>query len=808
MRREQRMFSGLLVRVAITGLLIAGGAVAQQYVSTFATTTVGTVKFNFPNFVYTGYNPVPGQGAVLGDNGTGTLQDRLLLGDAISKGASVLVTDYSLLDPVLSLAPTSQTASYMPAGDAAITYEHLGGMVVLRPMRGAEQSALVVLASTRNLYVYEIQQGQGYASKLLKTIELPTNSMQSTDSYSIAGNAKRLALLSTSVSGGDTYYHLAIGNPTYQLNGNVQTGRVDFITLNGTTWSYSQPNTTGITSLVPANMYALAANSLFGVALAPAGDVDGDGVVDLAVLASVSTPNAQSALYVFFMQDASTPKAQAPKQLGGAVFPWYEENAKVNAVSGYTQDCQGLGSVDLDGDKKTELLMSCTVGSRVVVRSLRLAKDGSIAETQVLAISEAPYYGYGLGGDPLAQWNKDDGAPTLVTTWSTGLISRSYQLGMAPLYQVDLAPNFTVQANDNRVPLVNLDSIFYRQAGITGYTLKSLSGLANCEVNASKEMACKAAAAAAGSWSSIEVNATGACDAYRPCKLKDTLYVYGAPGTPGPVLRLPSDLVLLPKFSTQTFGSLRALSYMGDYSHNKTVVKWSSNKPAQANAVTSPLYSLTNSSFALASAANELGVDTLEFTMALAPSTEISQKMRVHVVNPLSMRVGVVPATPKATGDTLYSVATGQYIALPLAAEDGTLYTYDVAQDLGGYGEIVGNYLHITMAEEDKIHLNYVENQQIKTRTLVMTTLADPDATPVLAPVASGALQVRSVSQGVLLEGMVGDYQVYCYGLDGQLLQQVRGYAQGTTLVPLLHAGVQIVRVHTALGVRRLTVAR
>lgn len=755
-----------------------------------------------------GYKSNETQGAVLGRSVAGGVEDLLLLSDQSnfylekSSGGGSLLTV-----PVVK----SDALNYTTTDNTVLSSNFLGGMAVLRPLNGTKQSALVAIATICSLQVYEIIfYGSTYNYAQLKSIALPNELVQSTGSYGTAGPAKRLALLSTSVTNGDVYYHLAIGNPTYQDGSNAGTGRVDFLTLCANGWGAIRTNKTGITSSVPGGMYALGADARFGIALASAGDVDGDGVADLATLAPASTVHPNGALYIFFMKDASNPKDTYPKKIEGKGMPWVDGYSAVPTA----HSCNSLASSDVDGDGKRELLLGCNIttgsGNRMVLRSLDLSSTGDIEATQVLQEMSCGYGCVG-SGDPLVLWNTDRGVPSvaraLVSYETYGLnIFRAY-VSSYNLYDVDLANSFAVTAGKaTRDSLVELDSLFYGM-GATGYTLTTLSGQANCETYGSGTgLGCRADAAAAGTWSTLEVTAQGTCPAYHPCKRKDTLYVYARPAdatAPNLASRLPKAVVLRQGFASQPWGNLRSLAYLADYVANTTSIRWKGFLDKSAERVSAPFQAVDNS-FTLSANGTNLGVDTLDFELVHNTDT-LHAAVEVHVVAPEFLRQGQVPADPGK--DTVYGLVWGSdiYIELPLASSSGTSYSYDVPQDFDGVVELVGNYLRLRQLDEVTIPLSYMEGGLVKTRSIALSSLSPTNrALDVAVP---NDILLHVVPGGLALEGLGSSAKVRVYGLDGRLRFHAN-LAGNTAFAPCVEQGVHIVRVDTERGSQVFKVAR
>lgn len=775
-----------------------------QYVATGSKSTqIGHV--NSGETSYTGYTPSHIQSAILGSRTAGGTADLMLLGHRIANGIVVVGID-DATQILLSVENITTHESYVPvAGDEATTSDAIGGMAVLRPLDGEKQSAVVAILSTRSLHIYEIKLNAGvYSALRLNKNDLSDELTKSTNysDYSY----KRLALLSTSTSGSTVLYHLAASNPNYYEGANKNIGRVDFLTVDNSTWGVSQPNKTGLTSGVPSSMYSLNPDTEFGYGLAPAGDVDGDGVPDLAVLAPPSASYPNSALFVILMENANTPKNQLPIVWSKSEEPWRADPATIsNAASDYTQICTSLSSHDLDFDNRPELIVGCgfalttSPAHLFSLRAFKILADGQIAHAQRLGGTVFSMYTGAAASAPLVFWDINHAAPTIFHTSHAGMSDHTYYMWQYQTANNELVRNYAIEAGVDSKAVVDIDSLFNR-SGYTSYTFQTLAGLVDCELNG-KSMSCKAEAGAAGSWSVIEATSVGDCAPYSFCKAKDTLYVYAYPQglTPSPVLRLPSQVMPV-NAPALALGNIHQWSYLPGYPRivtNASIMPGGSEALLQKSQAGFDEWTLTP-------VANKAGIDTVVFSLTEEGSTPQLHKRAFHVVAPEQIIAGAVPATPG--DDTLYNVAAGQYIELPTASKGGVAYTYDIQQSLKGYAELVGNYLHILRPDQDvRLEVRYVVKKQIRARTLVLNSLPRPSS---VTSKFTTPLHLREVAQGVLIEGLHGSYQVQVLNTNGQLLLRSQGQADHSVLVPLKGDGLRIIQVRSGSQTQVLKLIR
>ena len=781
------------------GLLFASTVATYAQILPVATTNqVVGEYFNGQYPGYMGYDPSTSQGAVLGSSKAGMDEDLLLMADNHEDTYGFVVVWANNID--------SSSAKFLTVRHVDNT-NHLGGMAVLRPMLGSDQSALVALRSSTQLFVYEIKVSP---SGVLSAAKLAVNTLPVSQHFSTSYYDKqsRLALISTSTSGSSIQYHLATSNPTSTQNGFENMGRVDFITLNADSWTLTQPYKEGLTGGVPSNMPILAANARLGYGLAPAGDVDEDGVADLAVLAPVSTVNANGAVYIVLMKDAHTPKDLTPVIWNGNTYPWAEALVNHGPDPYYNFSPLSLSSRDLDQDGRPELLVGGNVKGDAsdkthLLRALHVGQDGKIIRVNQLGSSDiSSYNSYMTELGPLASWNYSTSSPTLWASKATcSSAGCSWRLFKYTTRNTQAVRHYALEAGDDRRKLVSMDSLFHRKGmpstDATKYTNKTLSGLVECEFS-TDTLSCKAPESAKGSWSTIEVTATGNCKAYDLCKTQDTFYVYSSQlGTLGHQYRLPVR-VLSSGGSSLELGNWQRWAHLATYPHTAVeatiegVLK-SGESPALSFARSATgTYSLTP----LAQ-----GIDTLQLSLAGTPF-----KVPMHVVPSESLIDDAIPATPG--NDTLYSLVSGIYLKLPAISAEGSLYTYDIEQPgLKSMAEVVGDYLLLkTFDEGDSIKLSFTQNGELKTRSLTLSTKAPPVA--VAHIFVKDALSIRQVPQGVLVEGLNGKYAIQVLDIQGKCLNTLQGHSTSSLLVPLQGTGLRIIQVYNKSQYRYLTIVQ
>ena len=803
---KNRKILPLKFKLLLTGLLATLAVpvtMAQDYTNLFSSYLVGGSSSTGP------LSPYYGQHAVLGRSAANGSDDLILVKDNVTQK----VYAYSIADlkgsPLLSIPAPSQTTYTPVPGDPEIDLEQYGPILVLRPLKGADQSALVVLASTRKLYVYTIStKGSAYSIQKLNESALPVNAIQSTNNYVSSGHSKRLALMSTSASGTDVLYHLALSNPTFHLGGNDRVGRVDFITLNGTTGMYTQPNSEGITSMKPSNMYSLNANANFGKDIAPIGDLDGDGVVDLAVLAGDNT------VYVFFMESANQPKNVIPKVHTGA---WTADLHKIGAtVTSYTPYCHGLNTIPSNLSTGAPLLvLGCSIGLPAVGSSpysdqqrlqlgLQLNSTGDIQQKQILAVSSVagggPYTKPTSYNKPLVITNTQRNTYQILNGVYTGTSSTSFLWDSYTLFNMDHNDHFSLNADGNLGDVFDLDSLFYMQSGITSYELKTISGLVDCGSSTSQKLSCKMPIEAAGSWSALQISAVGACDALRPCKLKDTVFIYGSSETAQFPVAIPSGIVISQGQKAVSLGNLYTKSVY--YRHLDTTISMAIEPINSKYTVNEWSYG-AQGEWLFQPKADMIGQDVVHFALN-RDNDELDHTMPIYVVPSNHMITGKIPATPG--NDTVYSAFDDMFLELPKASESGELYTYDIPQEFKGIAMLVGDYLRITTADNTLLSLRYTHNGQIKSRDIYINLQAPPTTT--LTQKQVRPLQVQNHPQGILIQGLERGQAVRVFTINGQSIYSSKNRMSDSQIIPIQNHGLLFVQVQTDHGLYHAKVLR
>jgi hypothetical protein len=143
---------------------------------------------------------------------------------------------------------------------------------------------------------------------------------------------------------------------------------------------------------------------LFGSSVAPLGDLDGDGVVDLAVGARKDGPLDYGAVYIFFMKCDGTVKSSQKITSGLSGGP---------ALGNFDSFGWSLASLgDLDGDGVTDLA-AAAVGDQAV-HILYLKPDGTVKSSQKIAsgMGGLPTLDLHFFGWSLASLGDLDGMPT------------------------------------------------------------------------------------------------------------------------------------------------------------------------------------------------------------------------------------------------------------------------------------------------------------------------------------------------------------------------------------------------------------
>lgn len=176
-------------RIITGALAIAAWGYSQVIPYTSTSVQVGKVSLG-QTTTYSGYNAQNAQGAVLGSTSVEGDDDLLLLGDinSASNASGFVVV------PMSTLAIEAYSKASIDGNNL------IGGMLVLRPLKGQEQSALVVFRTTASLIIYEIKFG---SNRALSATELKRNPLPVTQT--LEGTQAlygRMALVSTTKAGG------------------------------------------------------------------------------------------------------------------------------------------------------------------------------------------------------------------------------------------------------------------------------------------------------------------------------------------------------------------------------------------------------------------------------------------------------------------------------------------------------------------------------------------------------------------------------------------------------------------------------
>jgi hypothetical protein len=302
----------------------------------------------------------------------------------------------------------------------------------------------------------------------------------------------------------------------------------------------------------------------------------------------------------------------------------------------------------------------------------------------------------------------------------------------------------------------------------------------------------------------VELGSNGACDPYRACKAKDTIYVYARTNLEpaNTALRIPKDIVIGMQNRTFSIDSISSLAYFNnpgnlntDIAWNKTVLKFiSTQDEARDKLSIAPL--------------PHKGIDTLVFSLTVSNSTN-RHSIRIHVADTSEILNGTIPATPG--NDTIWNIAQKKYIALPPSSSNGSIYTYDIAQDsLRRYAEILGDYLHILNIDIAEISIAYTENEKIKYRKIVLMPEPKPSPpssfdneddkkqSPILGNVAnSGNIKAFYSSGNLHINGAKGELGIRAYNFKGVEIQREKITANGSASLKLKRHCPQIVQIST-----------
>jgi hypothetical protein len=190
------------------------------------------------------------------------------------------------------------------------------------------------------------------------------------------------------------------------------------------------------------------------------------------------------------------------------------------------------------------------------------------------------------------------------------------------------------------------------------------------------------------------------------------------------------------------------------------------------------------------------GMDTIMFNISISGLAD-SYPVILHIADTSKILRNAIPEAPGS--DTIWNTAQKKYIALPLKSPNGSIYTYDIAQNgLGAYAEITGDYLHVLKVDVAEISIAYTENSQIKQRKIVL--MPDMQTTPAAAPPPAQNINAAFINGGILINGINGELELKAYNFNGAELQMSRAFSQGSVFIKLKHGRPQIVQIKYANG--------
>ncbi|MDR2594204.1 MAG: hypothetical protein LBC87_05475 [Fibromonadaceae bacterium] len=666
-------------------------------------------------------------------------------------------------------------------------------VAVLDSFSDNKKTATVIFASLKKLVIMQIaiSNTHSISFSVLRDIDMPKPMWEINGTYIVNyphTHTRRLALLGTSQDGANKVYHLATGNPLSK-NGN---GRVDFFNITENSWVLLQPNQNGLTSGI--NGLVFNDNAYFGKDLAVIDNFDKKGGKALAVLLPNSKQFSQSALYIFQMDNDWTPSTKLPVVISGSSKPWLEDSEQ-------EQRCSGLGTANW-GDETTHLLVSCMyyvyVGARitttsVIIKDIVLDTTANISNSFIFSSKKIGFINsnsiYSVFSNPISIKNhKNDLHSISLIARSNTTNSDSCSMATFTVMDADYSKNFSIEAGIQEA-IVNIDSLFYK-SGTSGFSAKTLFGLAQCSINNSnKDLLCLGSERAIGSWSGIELSSSGNCNSYKACKKKDTIFVYvrSASEAPNTALRIPKN-ILVPYYGQINLGNVKSLSYFKNPNLQNTKISWNT-----AGLKLSVLANTPEKGIAITPFSKNEGIDTLVFDLSF-PLSVSRYPIYLHIADTAKILDRAIPANPG--NDTIWNTAEKRYIALPRLGSKGDVYTYDIVQDsLGNYAEIIGDYLHILKVDIANISLAYTENGQIKYRKITLM----PEFNE-LSPIKTANLQALNlnivrIKGGLQIKGLNGEFELRAYDFKGREIQREKAYTKGSVFVKLRYNCPQIVQI-------------
>ncbi|MDR3000081.1 MAG: hypothetical protein LBU89_02355 [Fibromonadaceae bacterium] len=721
-----------------------------------------------------------------------------------------------------TVLPFGEPNAFTTLEDKVINDDAVTAVVVLDSLNDTKKTATVLFASLKRLVIMEITMKNpiGVDFKILSNQNMPNPMWETTyEIYNIVDESssavtRRLALLGTSLNGANKVYHLVTGNPLSKNGSFDNSGRVDFFSITDNTWTFFQPYTIGLASGV--NGLVFNENSHFGKDLAVLDNFDKKGGKALVVLLPMSAQFPSSALYIFQINPDWTPSEKMPIVVAGSSKPWYE-------YSNLNQNCTGLGVADWE-DETTHLLVSCRLylpanvgengdlSSIIVIKDIVLDSEGGILNSSTFFPTKLSYKlptpgSFQVTSNPIAIKNHKNDLHSISIAAKSYIEAFSvYFAAVFTVIDADYSKNYSIEAGKQEI-VVDIDSLFYK-SGTTGFSAKTLSGLAQCEIQ-NKNLICNGSENAIGSWSSIELSSASGCDQYKACKRKDTVFVYtrSQSENSNTALRLPKNM-LIPYFTQVNLGKIKSLSYINNPFLQNTNISWNANGLKLSAASGNLEDGLTIVPFSQ----NE-GIDTLVFNLSISATT-YGHPVHLHVADTAKILENAIPADPGA--DTVWNVAQKRYIALPRSSSNGNIYTYDITQSgLGTYAEIIDNYLHISKVDVADISVAYTENSQIKHRkiTLMPEPKAlppeeDPDLPVSIITSLNQKLSAMHISGGIQINGLNGELELKAYNFKGMEIQSERAESQGSVFIKLKQNIPQVVQIKSGSETIYLKVAR
>jgi hypothetical protein len=369
-----------------------------------------------------------------------------------------------------------------------------------------------------------------------------------------------------------------------------------------------------------------------------------------------------------------------------------------------------------------------------------------------------------------------------------------HSMAIFTIVDADASKNFSIEVGKSEA-VVNPDSLFYK-SGTSGFSARTLFGLAQCGIQ-NDNLLCSGEENAIGSWSALEISSKSACDFYRECKRKDTVYVYvrSQKESPNTALRIPRDIVVAAS-EYMSFSSLKSLSYFKNPSLQNTDISWNagglklsvaaSNNPNELSIIPLP---------------QREGIDTIVFNLSISANTN-SYPVRIHIADTSKILSNGIPQAPSES-DTVWNTVQKKYIALPRSNSNGNIYSYDITQDnLGTYAEITGDYLHILKIDVADIFIAYTENSQIKYRKVtlmpesrVLSESQFPNPNPIAGSPLAQSLSVVHVSGGLQINGLNGEFEIRAYNFKGVEIQREKANGRGSAFVKLKQNCPQVVQI-------------